>query len=202
MTLVEACFQLHARRTLLRTCLRRRRSTKAGAPEQVLHYYPAVAMFKPTLPIRSGAARAAILVRYPRFLHSIGAAAHGLSRDPPASVPHVPTRSFATATTSTIPADHVPNPAFVSRATLNKIAPAEPSTRHLSTDAETPNVFPFFEKATSTWQYIVVDPKTAEAVIIDPVLDYDPASGAVTTTTADGLVSFIEHNGLKVTRIL
>ena len=158
-------------------------------------------MFKPALPIRSGAARAAILVRSRRSIHSIGAAAHGLSRDPPTSVSHVPTCSLATAAT-TIPADHVPNRAFVSRATLNKIAPAEPSTRHLSTDAETPNVFPFFEKATSTWQYIVVDPKTAEAVIIDPVLDYDPASGAVTTTTADGLVSFIEHNGMKVTRIL
>lgn len=63
-------------------------------------------------------------------------------------------------------------------------------------------MFTFFEKATSTWQYIVIDPKTAEAVIIDPVLDYDPASGAVSTSTADGLISFIEHNNLKVTRIL
>ena len=72
----------------------------------------------------------------------------------------------------------------------------------MSQDPQTPNVFTFFEKATSTWQYIVVDPKTSEAAIIDPVLDYDPASGAITTSTADGLVSFVEHNALKVVRVL
>ena len=69
-------------------------------------------------------------------------------------------------------------------------------------DAQTPNVFTFFEKATCTWQYIVADPKTSKAVIVDPVLDYDPASGAITTSTADGLVAFVEHNGLQVVKIL
>ena len=90
----------------------------------------------------------------------------------------------------------------VSRASTRSIAPAEPWKRHTSTNPEAPDVFPFFEKVTSTWQYVVADPKTSEAMIIDPVLDYDPASGAITTSTADGLVSFVEHNGLKVVRIL
>ncbi|RDX55184.1 Metallo-hydrolase/oxidoreductase [Lentinus brumalis] len=78
----------------------------------------------------------------------------------------------------------------------------QPWRRHPSSDPETPTVFTFYEKDTSTWQYIVVDPRTSEAVIIDPVLDYDPASGVLSTATADGLVSFVEHNGLKVIRIL
>ncbi|PIL36237.1 hypothetical protein GSI_01899 [Ganoderma sinense ZZ0214-1] len=90
----------------------------------------------------------------------------------------------------------------VSRASANAIPPAVPCEKHHSQDAETPTVFSFFEPATSTWQYVVADTKTSEAVIVDPVLDYDPASGLVTTSTADGLVSFVEHNGLKVSKIL
>ncbi|CDO75679.1 hypothetical protein BN946_scf184941.g32 [Trametes cinnabarina] len=66
----------------------------------------------------------------------------------------------------------------------------------------TPTVYTFFEKATSTWQYVVVDHSTSNAVVVDPVLDYDPNSGTIHTKTADGLVSFIEHNQLRVTRIL
>ncbi|KAI0743607.1 Metallo-hydrolase/oxidoreductase [Daedaleopsis nitida] len=79
---------------------------------------------------------------------------------------------------------------------------AKPWERIESPNAQTPTVFSFFEKATSTWQYVVVDPKTQEAVIIDPVLDYDPASGAISTSTADGIVAFVEHNGLNVTKVL
>ena len=104
----------------------------------------------------------------------------------------------ATTTSSDPPSSHT----RVSRASANAIPPAVPWRKHASQDAETPTVFSFFESATSTWQYIVTDPKTTEAVIVDPVLDYDPASGTVTTSTADGLVSFVELNGLKVSKIL
>ncbi|KAI9068252.1 Metallo-hydrolase/oxidoreductase [Trametes sanguinea] len=91
----------------------------------------------------------------------------------------------------------------MSRASNNSIAPAEPSRSDVSPDPETtPTVYSFFEKATSTWQYIVVDPNSSDAVVIDPVLDYEPNSGTISTQTADGLVAFIEHNKLKVTRIL
>ncbi|KAH9847135.1 Metallo-hydrolase/oxidoreductase [Lenzites betulinus] len=92
---------------------------------------------------------------------------------------------------------------FASRASVNNVPPAEPWKRHISADPETtPTVYTFFEKATSTWQYIVVDPNTSDAVLVDPVLDYDPNSGSITTETADGLVSFIEHHKLRITRIL
>lgn len=65
-----------------------------------------------------------------------------------------------------------------------------------------PSTNPFFEKATSSWQYVVADPVILEAVIIDPVLDYDHSSGNVTTTTADGLFDFIKQNKMNVVRIL
>ncbi|KAF9820430.1 hypothetical protein IEO21_01439 [Rhodonia placenta] len=83
-----------------------------------------------------------------------------------------------------------------------RVRPAEPWKRHLSPDPSTPTVFTFFENATSTWQYIVVDPHTSDAVVIDPVLDYDANAGAISTKTADGLLSFIHHEGLHVRRIL
>ncbi|TEB23410.1 Metallo-hydrolase/oxidoreductase [Coprinellus micaceus] len=65
-----------------------------------------------------------------------------------------------------------------------------------------PNVYSFFESATSTWQYIVTDPTTKKAVIVDPVLDFNAASGAITTKTADGLLGFVKENGFEVIMLL
>ncbi|KAG6862253.1 hypothetical protein C0995_002184 [Termitomyces sp. Mi166 len=53
-----------------------------------------------------------------------------------------------------------------------------------------------------TWQYLVADPITLEAAIIDPVLDYDITTRAVSTSTADCILKFIQDRGLKVLRIL
>lgn len=78
----------------------------------------------------------------------------------------------------------------------------QPDRRHDSPDPKTPTVFSFFEPATSTWQYVVADIAASRAVIIDPVLDYDPASGAVSTKSADGLLGFVKDRGLTVTHIL
>lgn len=124
-----------------------------------------------------------------------------------ASAPHVQSaqtpRLYSSASSASAIHDALADGTFVSRASAFKIPPAEPWRRHVSADPETtPTVYTFFEKATSTWQYIVVDPKTSEAVLVDPVLDYDPNSGSISTDTADGLVSFIEQNKLRVTRIL
>ncbi|KAI0812724.1 Metallo-hydrolase/oxidoreductase [Irpex lacteus] len=67
---------------------------------------------------------------------------------------------------------------------------------------KTPAIFSFFEKVTGTWQYIITDPQTHQAAIIDPVLDYDPASGAISTKSADNLLDFIADRGLHVTHVL
>jgi glyoxylase-like metal-dependent hydrolase (beta-lactamase superfamily II) len=48
----------------------------------------------------------------------------------------------------------------------------------------TPRVQPFFHAGTNTWSYLVLDPATRAAAIIDPVLDFDPASGRTATRSA------------------
>ncbi|KAG9228511.1 metallo-beta-lactamase superfamily protein [Amylocarpus encephaloides] len=65
-----------------------------------------------------------------------------------------------------------------------------------------PDVFPRFEPVTATWQYVVADPATRDAVIIDSVLDFNPASNQISTETADRLLSLVSENNLTVTRIL
>jgi glyoxylase-like metal-dependent hydrolase (beta-lactamase superfamily II) len=65
-----------------------------------------------------------------------------------------------------------------------------------------PTIHNVFESETGTWQYVVADPTTSAAVIIDPVLDYDPATQVITTDSADVLLSLVKEKGYKVERIL
>lgn len=68
--------------------------------------------------------------------------------------------------------------------------------------ARRPRIHTSFEPVTGTWQYVVADPVTLEAVIIDPVLDYDPATQMVTTTSADSLLALINEMNYHIARIL
>ncbi|UZP43206.1 hypothetical protein NXS19_011022 [Fusarium pseudograminearum] len=65
-----------------------------------------------------------------------------------------------------------------------------------------PTIHSLFETATSTWQYIVADPITKHAVIIDPVLDYDPVKIAVSTGSADAIIKIVKDEGYQVDIIL
>ncbi|KAI1035409.1 hypothetical protein LB504_005899 [Fusarium proliferatum] len=65
-----------------------------------------------------------------------------------------------------------------------------------------PTVHSLFEPVTGTWQYVVSDPNTKSAVIIDPVLDYDPVKAAVSTGSADAILKTVKDNGLKIEMIL
>lgn len=65
-----------------------------------------------------------------------------------------------------------------------------------------PIVHTIFEKVTSTWQYIVADPSTRHAAIIDPVLDFDPAANTISTANADELLSLVKEEGYVVTHLL
>lgn len=65
-----------------------------------------------------------------------------------------------------------------------------------------PEIQPFFDPATFTWSYVVMDPSSNAAAIIDPVLDYDPASGRASTESADQIADFVRKNGLTVEWIL
>ncbi len=61
-----------------------------------------------------------------------------------------------------------------------------------------PIVRGFFDEATFTITYVVSDPHTQRAVIIDPVLDFDPASGRTSTTSADEVIAYVEDNDLGI----
>lgn len=65
-----------------------------------------------------------------------------------------------------------------------------------------PDVMTCFEPVTATWQYIVSDPSTHDAVIIDSVLDFDPATSRISTSSADALLSLIAQHQLTITRIM
>ncbi len=65
-----------------------------------------------------------------------------------------------------------------------------------------PIVKGFFEKRTSSVQYVVADPETKRAAIIDPVLDFDPKSGATATHSADQLLAHINQEGYTLEWIL
>jgi glyoxylase-like metal-dependent hydrolase (beta-lactamase superfamily II) len=66
----------------------------------------------------------------------------------------------------------------------------------------TPTVKAFFDKATNTVTYLVSDPATGAAAIIDPVLDHDADSGRDTTASADAVLDAAERRGLKVAWLL
>jgi glyoxylase-like metal-dependent hydrolase (beta-lactamase superfamily II) len=65
-----------------------------------------------------------------------------------------------------------------------------------------PDIHACFEAMTATWQYLVADPETRDAVVIDSVLDFNPVSNQISTNTADGLLGLISKYNLTVTRIL
>jgi glyoxylase-like metal-dependent hydrolase (beta-lactamase superfamily II) len=61
---------------------------------------------------------------------------------------------------------------------------------------------PFFDPRTFTLTYVVVDPVSRDAVIIDPVLDYDPASGTTWTESVDKVSEYVRAQGLRVHYVL
>ena len=65
-----------------------------------------------------------------------------------------------------------------------------------------PDVIGFYDAPTGSIQYIVTDPTTRRCAVVDPVLDYDPRSGSTRTTSADGLLRYIEAHELTLDWIL
>ena len=65
-----------------------------------------------------------------------------------------------------------------------------------------PDVSAFFDEATFTVTYVVSDPATGRAAVIDPVLDFDPASGRTATTSADRVIAHVGENDLCIDWIL
>jgi glyoxylase-like metal-dependent hydrolase (beta-lactamase superfamily II) len=65
-----------------------------------------------------------------------------------------------------------------------------------------PDVLPFFHDDSNTFTYLVSDPATREAAIIDPVLDFDPKSGRTATTSAQAVLAAVHDLGLTVRWII
>ena len=63
-------------------------------------------------------------------------------------------------------------------------------------------IIPFLEKVTETFSYLVIDPPTQAAAILDPVLDYDPAAGRINMHSADAIAKIVQAEGLRVEWIL
>lgn len=56
----------------------------------------------------------------------------------------------------------------------------------------------FFDSTTSTFSYLLSDPLSKQAAIIDSVLDYDPNSGRTNTESADRIVAKVQALNLQV----
>jgi glyoxylase-like metal-dependent hydrolase (beta-lactamase superfamily II) len=90
------------------------------------------------------------------------------------------------------------------RSLLRLLAPLRWSRNFLPEREDTMNcdVKAFFDEDTFTVSYVVSDPATRHCAVIDPVLDFDLASGRTQTRSADAIISFIQGADFAVEWIL
>jgi glyoxylase-like metal-dependent hydrolase (beta-lactamase superfamily II) len=60
----------------------------------------------------------------------------------------------------------------------------------------------FYDPATYTLTYVVFDPDRRDAVVIDPVLDYDPLASATSTASVERVAAFLKDKGLRLHYVL
>lgn len=65
-----------------------------------------------------------------------------------------------------------------------------------------PDVQAFFDAATNTFSYVVGDPATGKAAIIDPVLDFDPAAARTSPASARRISDWVQQRKLAVEWII
>ena len=65
-----------------------------------------------------------------------------------------------------------------------------------------PIIEAFFNEPTNTVSYLVADPRSGVAAVIDPVLDYDPANGTVDTSSAEAVLAFASTRGWTIDLVL
>jgi len=64
--------------------------------------------------------------------------------------------------------------------------------------AEQASIQAFFDEATNTVSYLVGDPATKKAAVIDPVLDYDHNSGEVDTRSVEAILHAAQEDGYSI----
>ena len=65
-----------------------------------------------------------------------------------------------------------------------------------------PIIQAFFDEPTNTVSYLVADPATKKAVVIDPVLDYDHNAGTVDTRSVEAMLKAADEAGYAVEWVL
>jgi glyoxylase-like metal-dependent hydrolase (beta-lactamase superfamily II) len=65
-----------------------------------------------------------------------------------------------------------------------------------------PRVTSFFDPATFTFTYVAYECDGGHAAVVDPVLDYDPASARTSTASADRVLAFLREHDLQLDWIL
>ena len=65
-----------------------------------------------------------------------------------------------------------------------------------------PEIVCFFDDKTNSASYVVHDPETMQAGVIDPVLDYDPVSGRSSTESVEKIAAYVDEKGLTVAWII
>ena len=59
----------------------------------------------------------------------------------------------------------------------------------------------FYDKSTGTLSYVVYDAASKDAIVIDPVLDYEPQSSSTATIAVDKVLAFLKEHELEVRMI-
>lgn len=72
----------------------------------------------------------------------------------------------------------------------------------IAAPARAPIVQSFFHEPTFTASYVVHDPATRQAAIVDSVLDFDQPSGRTSTPSADAIIEYVRENGLSAAYLL
>ncbi len=70
--------------------------------------------------------------------------------------------------------------------------------RSLADPSLRPTIAGFFDEATNTISYVVHDPATRKAAVIDSVLDYEGSSGRTDQRSANLIIEYVEKNRLEV----
>ena len=65
-----------------------------------------------------------------------------------------------------------------------------------------PIIEAFFNEPTNTISYLIADPTSGAAAVIDPVLDYDPEDGSVDTGSAEAVLARAAERGWGISHVL
>ncbi len=66
----------------------------------------------------------------------------------------------------------------------------------------TPDIVPFYHEGTGTLTYLAWDPASRDAVLVDPVLDFDPVAMRVSEESIDAVARAVEDLGLHLRAVL